>query len=177
MKKIRLWHLILVVLIAGMFTNAIAEEKFDKKLYDKIAKKTIGMVISGNIDADKMIADMGKLIDFAVQGCKEYMKKGGTPPKEAKIMKIVVENAKKVSSLTMDEIEEQWHDGGVLKANGIDIDKFDRFSEVISLYAAVVHPATAAICFNEYKKTKKEDLLDTVKDELEEIREHLKYIK
>lgn len=179
MKRMRWLTCILMVLVVGMVTNAFAGTKhqFDKKAYDKIAKKTIGRVISGNIDADKMLADMEKLVELGVAGCKEHMSESETPPKEVKIMKMTIDNAQRMSSLTLDEIEAQWHEGGVLKANGVDISSYDHFAEVMCHYDAVVHPATAIICLKEYKKTKKEALLEQVKDELAEVREHLKHLE
>jgi len=179
MKKATCWGCMLMMLIAGMVTNIFAGTKheFDKKTYDKIAKKTIGRVISGNIDADKMLADMEKLVELGIAGCKEHMSEPETPPIEVKLMKITIDNAGKMASLTLDEIEAQWHEGGVLKADGVDINRFDHFAEVMCHYDAVVHPATAIICLKEYKKTQKDALLEQVKSELAEVREHLKHIE
>ena len=178
MKTVK-WLCILSVMIFGMVSTVFAgtEHQFDVKTYDKIAKKTIGMVISGNIDADKMIADMEKLVELGIAGCKEHMGESETPLVEAKIMEYTIENASKMGSLTLSQIEDQWHEGGFLKAKGVDISHFDHFDEVMCHYDAVVHPATAIICFKEYKKTKNEDLLDQVKDELAEVREHLKHLE
>ena len=178
MKRMRWFDLIFLVMIVAISTNAFAgsEHEFDKKAYDKIAKKTIGLVISGNVDADKMSADMEKLVALGVQGCKKHMSKAKTPPVEAKIMKAVIDNADKMKSLTLAEIEVQWHEGNVLKAKGIDIGSYDHFAAVMCHLDAVVHPATAIICLKEYKKTNKEELLEQVKDELAEVREHLKHI-
>ncbi|MBW2647617.1 MAG: hypothetical protein JRE23_15880 [Deltaproteobacteria bacterium] len=179
MKRMKWLNCILIVLIAGMLTSAFAGTKhqFDKQGYDKIAKKTIGMIISGNIDADTMIADMEKLLEMGIAGCKEHMSEKETPPTEAKIMKITIDNAKKMTTLTLDEIESQWHEGGALKAKGIDISTLDHFAEVMCHYDAVVHPATAIICLNEYKKTQKEELLEQIEAELAEVREHLKHLE
>ncbi|MCK5230830.1 MAG: hypothetical protein KAR13_11225 [Desulfobulbaceae bacterium] len=178
MKKTTCWGCLLMMLIAGMITNAFAQTKheFDKKTYDKTAKKTIGRVLSGNIDADKMLTDMEKLVELGVAGCREHMNEPETPPIEVKMMKITIENAQKMTLLTLEKIEAQWHEGSVLKANGVDIEKFDHFAEVMCHYDAIVHPATAIICLNEYKKTKNEALLEQIKDELAEVREHLKHL-
>lgn len=179
MRRIICFSCILTILITGIVTYAFAEtkHKFDIKTYDKIAKKTIGSVVSGNIDVDKMLSDMKKLVDFGISGCEEYMGEPETPPEEVKIMKITSENAKRMSSLTLDEIKAQWHKGGVLKANGIDINKFNHFSVVMCYYDAVVHPAIAIICLKEYRKTENEELLDQLEYELAEVRQHLKYLE
>lgn len=178
MKRVKLLGSILMILIAGMLTNSFAgsEHTFDKNSYDKIAKKTIGRVISGNIDADAMLTDMKKLLALGIEGCKEHMSEPETPANEVTIMKITIEYAEKMTSLSLDEIEKQWHQGGVAKAEGIDMASLDHFSEVLCHYDAVVHPATAIICLNEYKKTNNDELLEQVQDELAEVREHLKHL-
>jgi len=153
------------------------EHQFDVKSYDKIAKKTIGRVISGNIDADKMMADMEKLIGLGIAGCKEHMTEPETPAEEAKIMESTIKNANTMSSLSLEQIESQWHEGGFMKAKGIDLGKFDHFSEVLCHYDAVVHPATAIILLKEYKKTNNEELMQQLQDELVEVREHLKHLE
>jgi len=179
MKRMRLLNCILMVMVVGLGSNVFAgtESQFDKKAYAKIAKKTIGRVISNNIDVDKMSADMEKLVALGVSGCKEYMGNPETPPAEVKVMKITIENADKMKSLTLDQIETQWHEGGVLKANGVDIGKFDHFDEVMCFVDTVVHPATAIICLKEYRKTKNAELLQQIQDELAEVVEHLKHLK
>jgi len=179
MKRMRRLFCISIVLVFGSVSSVFAASahQFDVKSYDKIAKKNIGRVISGNIDADKMVGDMEKLVQIGVAGCKKYMGEAETPTEEVKIMKIIIENADKMAFLTLNDIEAQWHEGGVLKANGINIDKFDHFSKVLCNSDAVVHPATAIICLKEYKKSKNEDLLEQVKDELAEVKEHLKHLE
>ena len=179
MKTMRWFGIILVVLVVGWGTHVFAEstQEFDVKNFQKIAKKNIGMVISGNIDADKMLADMENLVEIGVAGCKKHMGEPGTPPDEVKLMKITVENAAKMKSLTLSEIEAQWHDGGFAKSSGIDISKFKHFDKVMCYYDGVVHPATAVICLREYKKTSNEDLLDQIKDELAEVVEHMKHLE
>ncbi len=179
MKRMTWLYCILVALIAGMGTLAYAEtsHEFDKASFDKIAKKTIGGILSGKVDVDAMLIDMNKLLEIGIAGCKEHMTEAETPAEEKKIMKITIDNAQKMTSLTLDQIEAQWHENGALKANGIDTEKYDHFSEVNCHYDTIVHPATALICLKQYKKTKDEDLLEQVKDELVEVREHLKHLK
>ena len=43
-------------------------------------------------------------------------------------------------------------------------------------YDAVVYPATAIICLKEYRNTKNDELLEQVKAELVEVREHMKHL-
>ena len=179
MKRMKWLNCLLVILFVGMATSAFTGtiHDFDKKTYDKIAKRTIGRIIGGNVDADQMITDMEQLLELGIAGCKEHMGEAETPPREVKMMRITIDNAHRMPLLTLDQIEAQWHEGGVFKANGIDIDKLSHFAEVMCHYDAVVHPATAIICLKQYKKTKKEALLEQVQDELAEVRQHLKHLE
>ncbi len=179
MKRMKWLNCLLVILFVGMATSAFAGtiHEFDKKTYDKIAKRTIGRIIGGNVDADQMITDMEQLVELGIAGCKEHMGEAETPPVEAKMMRITIDNAQRMPLLTLEQIEEQWHEGGVFKANGIDIDKFSHFDEVMCHYDAVVHPATVIICLKQYKKTKSAALLEQMQDELQEVRQHLKHLE
>jgi len=178
MNKVKLLACILMLLISGLMTNALAsgDHQFDKASFSKIAKKTIGRVVSGNIDADVMIADMEKLVAIGVEGCKEHMTEAETPAAEAKIMQLVIDNATSMGSMSLDDIEAQWHEGAFVKANGADISSFDHFSEVLSHYDTVVHPATAIICLKQYKVSADEALLEQVQDELIEVNEHIAHL-
>ena len=178
MKRKVFLSFVLALFVLGLTAVAFSGSvhQFDKKGYSKIAKKTVGRVISGNVDADKMLSDMEKLVTIGVAGCKEHMGEKETPPEEAKMMELVIANADKMKSLSLEDIEAQWHEGGKLKANGVDLNKYDHFSEVMCHLDAVVHPATAIICLKKYKETKKADLLEQVQAELQEVIEHLKHL-
>jgi hypothetical protein len=43
-------------------------------------------------------------------------------------------------------------------------------------YDSIVHPATAIICLQEYKKSNNEELLEQMKAELAEVAEHMKHL-
>lgn len=178
MKKNLLTVLLLFVFL-GAVGNVFAgtEHQFDKVTYEKIVKKTIGNIITGQINPDGMLKDMERLVEIGVQGCKEHMNEVETPEKERKIMKITIDSASQMSGLSLDKIEELWHEGNFLKTNGIDISGMDHFAEVMCHYDAVVHPATAIICLKEYKKARDEELLEQIKAELAEVKEHLQHLE
>ncbi|MBN1765583.1 MAG: hypothetical protein JW860_10025 [Sedimentisphaerales bacterium] len=205
MKNVQIIALVLIALGAMM---VIADEpegtkhEFDKKGFTKIAKQTIGRVLKDDIDADKMLLDMEKLVDLGIAGCQEHMGEAETPENEKKMMQLIIDYAtntnvvqkdgkpvlkedgkyiRKMTQLSLSEIEKQWHEGGIAKKEGIDFDKFDHFSEVLCHFDTVVHPATCVICLNEYKKaeedSRKEELMEQVKNELKEVIEHLKHLE
>ncbi len=160
----------------ALFVSPAAAAGFNIDEYDAIAKKTVAAVISGNVNADQMIADMVTLMAMGVAGCKFYLTAEGTPANEAKAMEVTIANADKMTSLDLESIEPMWHDGGVLTENGVDVDAIPHFSPGWSYFDAVVHPATAIICLRDYQASGNDELLDQVQDELTEVREHLKHL-
>ncbi len=168
--------LILILMAAGLIWTGLTSMSLamDVASYKSIAKNTIKEALSGSIsDIDKLIADQEKLVALGVQGCKDYAKKDS---KYEKLMTLVVDNADKMKAMSLEEIEDKWHNGGTLYDNGIDFDAIDHFGPAISYMDAVVHPATTYIVLTQYKKTKDADLLSQVKDELSEVLEHMDHI-
>jgi hypothetical protein len=182
MKRIKWLSWILIILVAGMWTVVFAEEEhhhgehFNKKLYDKLSKKNIGRILSGNIDVDVMIADMEELLDQGIEGAESHMKDSHTPVVEVKLMKIIIENHEKMTSMSLDDLETQWHEGAALKSQGIDISKMDPLGESMRHLELIVYPAEAIVCLKQYKNTKDEDLLEKMEESLVEARDHIKHI-
>jgi len=169
---------ILAIILAVIPNHAFAGTKnhFDKNAYEKIVKRNIGRIITGNIDVEEMLTDMEQAVKLGLAGCEKYMSEPETPQIENEIMKYIINNVQKMKSLNLDQIETLWHEGGFLKKKGIDISAMDHFSEVMCHYDSVVHPVTAIICLKQYMKTNDEDLLAQIKAELAEVKEHIKYL-
>jgi len=174
-----------VTIVLNALISAVAlaqtQHEFDKTTYDQVAKKTIGQVLGGSANADQLLGNMRQLITLGVAGCREHLEEPETPETEKKVMQAVIDNAQGMQTLTLEEIEAQWHEGGFLKGQGVDIEQFDHFSEVLCHYEAVVHPATCVICLRQYgnasSEDEREELLEQVKGELQEVREHLKHLE
>ncbi|MBT5229270.1 MAG: hypothetical protein HOM11_03225 [Methylococcales bacterium] len=130
--------------------------------------------MAGNVDADALIAKQQTLIKLAKEGISEYVL---TNEKAAPILNEVTAQAESMTKLSLEEIEEQWHDYGALHAKGLKPEAFDHFGPEISFMDAIIHPATGIIALNEYKKDKDAEHLEQVKEELNEVLEHLKHIK
>lgn len=171
MKKTFCFSLMAIVFVMAMMFNAFA---MDLDRYEKIARQTIEQIDSGKVDIDQMMADQEELVKLGVAACREY---AAAEPDKAKMMNIVADNGDKMKSLTLEEIENKWHEGGVLKENGIDISAFDHFDKAMCYSEMVIHPATVCICLNEYKKTGDKAHLDQAKAELSEVVEHVKYVR
>ena len=184
MKRMKWLSWIITILVAGMWTAVFAAEEehhhgehFNKKLYDKLSKKNIGRIMSGNIDVDAMMADMEELLDQGVEGAEAHMKDSHTPAAEANMMKILIENHEKMTSMSLNDLETQWHQGAALKAKGLDISKLDPLGETMRHLELLVCPAEAIVCIKQYKKTKDEELMAKVEESLVEARDHLKHLE
>lgn len=156
-----------IMLTLGLVSFANASGGSSEEM-EHLAEGAIKAVVEDKVDADKMMANMDKLLMIAVNECKELAEHG----KGVKYMNLIVANAEKMKTMTLDEIEEAWHDGEILKANGINLDDFGHYSPIINAGSAAVHAATSYIIFKEYKKTGDKESLDAIKDELGHILEH-----
>ena len=66
---------IALALVALFCVPVLADSKheFDKATYEKLAKKTVGRIVSGNVDAGQMLADAKRLVELGVAGCREHL--------------------------------------------------------------------------------------------------------
>lgn len=171
MCKTKVKHLITVASIVFASSQAFA---LDAHQYEEIAGKTIRQMNSGVAgDIDAMLAMQEQLMILGLEGGVSFLQEnpeGGTP------LKLVVENAESMKSLTLDEIETLWHEGEFLRKKGIDPDTIDHFGPMMSLMDSVIHPATSYLLIKEYKQTGNPELLARVKAELFEVLEHIKHI-
>lgn len=157
-----------IMVMVGLVTVVNAS---DLDEFKAIANKTIKAVVDGNIDADKMLIDMDRLIVLGQSFCKKH-----ATGKATKFMNLVIDNADKMKAMSLDEIEEAWHDGQAIKDAGINIDEFDHFSPAFSAADTVIHPATSYIVLKNYKKDGDKDGLAQIKDELSEVLEHASHL-
>ncbi len=139
----------------------------DLSEFKKLADATIEQAKSGQIkNIDKLIKMQGQLLSLGKAASKNY---GATNPKAAKMMKLIVSQAEKMKTLSLSQIEAQWHEKSYLKGKGIpDALLADRSKTGIYL-DAVINPATTFILLSEYKATKDSKLLKQVVGELEEV--------
>jgi len=166
------WKRLLTLIV--LFNYSSLSYALDVELFNKLANDTIKQMNMGVVgDIDELIAKQEQLMIVGLEGGIEYLQTGIKDPKP---LMLVLENAEKMKSLTLDEIEDLWHGGNFLKSKGIDPDKIDHFGPMMSLMDSVIHPATAYLLIKEYKQTGDTDLLVRVKAELFEVLEHVKHI-
>ena len=157
-----------MMLVLGLVSTVSAS---DKAQFEKLANNAIKSVVSGSVNADALMKDMETLVSLGKKFCKANAKGKGT-----KYMNLVLSHADNMKKLSLEQIEEEWHDGGMAKANGINLEQFGHFDAVSSAADAVIHPATCYIVLKNYKANGDKDGLDQIKDELSEVLEHLKHL-
>jgi hypothetical protein len=169
----------LAVLTVGIFSaqSSFGQSAFDRHQFEVLTLKNINVVTQDDVNPSAVTTDMLKLIEMGKQGCRAHMENAATPQAEKEMMRLILAQADQLPTLTIDEIEEQYHDGEFMKKQGIDLEQFDHFSTVMGLYDTVIHPATVIILMREYEKNGDKGVLVQASDELKEIFEHLKYIK
>ncbi|MEJ6123428.1 hypothetical protein MT390_16400 [Vibrio sp. 2-Bac 85] len=145
--------------------------------YKKITESIIQSVVSGDVDVPTMIADNKKLIAIGVELSKAYQEKY---PQSQKMMQAIIDNADSMQTLSLESIEEQWHDNGIFTEGKYKTD-FDIDDEDVEDFhnpkGAVVHPATAIIAIQMWEKDKNEEHLTLIKEELQEVLHHLQLMK
>lgn len=167
-------NVVKVFTLIGLLVLANGVQALDVETYEKYAMNTIRQMNSGVVgDIDAMIAVQEELMILGLEGGVDYLQRN---PEGGKPLALVLENAEDMKSLSLDEIEAQWHEGGFLKKKGIDPEKIDHFGPMMSLMDAVIHPATSYLLMKEYKQTGNPDLLVRVKAELFEVLEHVKHV-
>jgi len=149
-------------------------QAMDTVLYTKMVNDTVHEVRGGFVPNVKRYIKMQKqLVQLGVAGSKEYIMQH---PEHADILGLVVDNADNMMKMTLDEIEDQWHQGKFLKSHGHDVTQMDHFGELFSLMDSIIHPATAYIALKEYKRTSNTAYLDRTAAELIEVVEHIAQI-
>ncbi len=187
MKIIRTFVLALTFMgiVAG---NANADFKAEIKekgnAYKKLVNSIVEQAVSGQIDQAKVTKEAKDLVKIGVWYAQQYAK---AYPESEKMMQILIDNAVTTDangnvtgfgdmvSLSIEQIEELWHDKGILHQAGNDLafdpddEDYEHFSNP---WDGIVHPATAAVLAHEWSKSKDEAHLSQMKAELIEVLEH-----
>ena len=139
----------------------------DVDSYIDIAKQAASTVKKGKSkDIDKLIAQQEELIRLAVEGALKYAEEN---PARRKMMHLLVLNSERMKHLTLDAMEQAWHNGDYLRRNGIEIGNLAHTDAAMNYYHAVIHPAAVFIALTEYKNSKDQELLRKAEDELNEV--------
>lgn len=147
----------------------------DKAAYKATLQEVIKEAASGKVaDVDAAVAKLNKVVETGAGWCKTHAAKDA---KNQKALEFVAASVDKMKAETLESIEANWHQGKAMKDAGAgDYATIDQTSAAASLLDTVIHPVTAIIALNEYKKDQKKDHLDQVVSELEELVGHLDHI-
>lgn len=166
-------YLIIALVSLGVVVPVYA---MDKEEFVDTAKYTIKKVKRGKVrekDIDKLIAHQNKLIRLGIEGALAYAE---TAPADRKMLHLTVLNSERMKRMSLEEIEKQWHAGDYMRSHGIDINEISHISDAMNFYDAIVHPATAIIALEQYRKDGNPEHLGQVEDELTEVVMHVEQI-
>jgi len=163
--------LVVVGLSLSMSTAAMA---MDTVLYTKLANDTISEANGGFVsNINSLIKVQKQLVKLGKEGSEQYLKRH---PEHADLLGLVIAEADNMMKMTLEEIEDQWHQGKFMKSKGYDLQSMDHFGELFSLMDSIIHPATSYIALNDYKRTRKDEYLARAAAELIEVVEHVAHI-
>lgn len=93
-----------------------------------------------------------------------------------KVLEFVAANVDKIYRETLESIETNWHKGGAIKAAGLGsiYEKIEERGAASAAINMVVHPVTAILALQSYKKDQKKAHLEQVVTELKELIDYMK---
>lgn len=164
-------NIVTFTVVMAFFGSASA---MDAVLFTKLANQTIEEVRGGFVtDINRLIAMQKQMLELGVEGGKRYIQRH---PEHRDVLSTVIDNADSMLMMSLEQIEEQWHQGKFMRSQGFDLDKLDHFGELFSLMDAMIHPATSYIALKEYKRTRNANFLSRASAELVEVVEHVEHI-
>lgn len=174
-------HLLTLATVLGLaFASPLAHAESivpaaDVAAVDAILKEVIKEAASGKVaDVDGAVAKLNTAVEkgkamIALVAAKDEANK--------KALEFVAAHADKMKTETLETIEANWHAGKAMKDAGAgDYEKIDQAGAAAAAMDTVIHPVTAILALQEYKKDQKKDHLDQVVSELEELVGHLKHL-
>lgn len=164
---------LMLALVAGSSAWA-----FDKIQYQAKVDATFALLGAASVDAAKVTALQEDLIRIAKTGIEGY----AIPNSSYRaLLSFMLQNlapdAGAVAAnltLSLEEIERDWHECGKPRAQGYDCPKDGNrhFELISSLMDTVIHPATVILLM----RAPDAAAVAQAKDELAEVKEHLKHI-
>lgn len=120
-------------------------------------------------DWESLRSVTNRVIEIGKKGAGEHAAEN---PGSAKLMNLLVSNVEKMKRMSIPEIEEAWHDGGVIEANGIDYDFSATGDPDVNHVEAVVHAVTVLLLIDAYEADKDRGSLEQARDEFAEVIEN-----
>jgi len=164
----------IVGFFATLLSLSLSAEVMDVEKYSIIATEIIreSMKMEG-ADTQKMLQQSETLIQMGIASSRAY---AAVNPEYTKLLTLTADNAEGMKAMSLDQVEEEWHEFAFLARHGIDAEEIEHFGAAISLMDTIVHPATSVIAIRAYQAEKDEEHLEQVKAELSEVLEHIKHV-
>ncbi|PCJ47573.1 MAG: hypothetical protein COA99_00765 [Moraxellaceae bacterium] len=146
---------------------------FDKEAYSVATKDIIKMALFTRPDPDVLVEMQRALVNMGIVACKE---RASINPVDAPLMNLVVSSADEISSLSIEQITEDWHRYGRATEAGIDVFKSGEYAPAISLVNTVTLPSAGIRSALDYKATRSKKHLHKLAEDLGKVLKHLEYI-
>lgn len=160
--------------IAVAATGATPAAAFEGDAYRSLVIETVLAIDSGDFDVAHLISVQDQLIAIAIDGARDF---GERNPEHARLMAFLVQEAPGMRSMTLDEIEEAWHEGEALSQIGIDFASLDQVGPAYAHFDTVVDPMSAHIALRLYQETGEEEYLELVVEELTEVLDQVEMLE
>lgn len=142
--------------------------------YKDITTNVIQSIVTEDTEnLDALISKLEKATNLGLDLAKEVSKE---EPEGEKLLGFLTDNVDKIKKESLDTIETNWHQGGEYKKADISFDNFAQDSKIMSANDSVLHPITAIIALQQYKKDPDSSYLEQAQAELEEVLEHITHI-
>lgn len=144
--------------------------------YKQGANEVIKAVVEGQItqqNADQYMTKVSKLIIVGKDIATEVVTQ---KPEGKKFLEYVIRNGDKAKTETLEEIDAKWHRGEVFKDAGIEHNKFDHYGPIIAAKDAYIQSISSYVALKNYRQSGNPKMLDTVREELEEVVGQLQYV-
>jgi len=169
-------------LLVGTLLCLVSHPVFGSEIDDnaaafaKLANGIIAQAVSGSVDAAAVQKDVVKMEAIAADFAGKYKAKF---PVGAKLMDFMIGQREHLPTMNLADIDAGFESEAINKAHGAEfgldltVEANEHFGNAVDMF---VHPATALICANMWQKEHKDELLQRIKSELQEVIEHCHHV-
>lgn len=151
-----------------------AAQAFQSETYRTLVTETVLALESGDYDIAHLIGVQEQLIDLAVEGARAY---GARNPQHGRMMTFVADEVPAMRAMSLDQLEEDWHEGGALSRIGLDLSSLDLSGAAYAHMDTIVDPVTAYIALKQYRDTGDEEYLELAAEELAEVLDQVEILE
>jgi hypothetical protein len=164
-----------VALVLALASGSPAAWAFDMNGYKTRLDAAITEVGAKSLsDSKATLSQLDEMVTLGVVGAKEY---GAKQPRFAKLMDAVVADAPAMKNYTDAQIEDKWGENGSGgDALGVPLKSLGQFDATRAAMELIIGPSHAYIFVKKWESAQRARWLEQARDELSELREHLKEV-